>query len=119
MRVALFFGGVVDDESFLRLPDEAGWMAVDGRFGADMFVVRDARFENMEAHDVAHGIVEREREEIEIDDGVEALGEIVEKFVEIALLGDGFADFEQGFELAAGVLVGRLGGVRGRCIWRG
>ena len=80
-----------------------------------MFVVGDARFENVEAHDVAGGIVESEREEIEIDDGVEALGEIVEKCGEVALLGDGFADFEEGFELAAGVLVG-LGGGRG--IWR-
>ncbi len=106
LRVALFFGGVVDDESFLRLPDLAGWVAIDRSFGADVFVVGDARFENVEAHDVAHGIVEREREEIEIDNGVEALGEIVEEFVEVALLRDGFADFEKGFELAAGVLVG-------------
>jgi hypothetical protein len=63
--------------------------------------------------------VEREREEIEIDNGVEALGEIVEEFVEIALLRNGFADFEKGFELAAGVLVrfrsGRGRGGRCRC----
>ena len=51
-----------------------------------------------------------EREEIEIDDGVEAFGEIVEECGEVALLGDGFADFEEGFELAAGVLVGFGGG---------
>ncbi len=108
--VALFFGGVADDESFLSTPDLAGRMAVDGRFGADVFVVRDARFENVEAHDVASGIVESEREEIEIDDGVEALGEIVEECGEVALLGDGFADFEEGFELAAGVFVGLGGG---------
>jgi hypothetical protein len=60
----------------------------------------------VEAHDVADGIVECESEEIEIDDGVEAFGEIVEECGEVALLGDGFADFEEGFELAAGVLVG-------------
>ena len=80
-------------------------MAVNRSFGADVFVVGDARFENVEAHHVAHRIVEREREEIEIDHGMQALGEIVEEFVEVALLGDGFADFEQGFELAARVLV--------------
>ena len=106
LRVALFFGGVTDDESFLRLPDEAGRVAVDGRLGTDRLVVGDARFENVEAHHVARGIVERQREEIEIDDGVETLGKIVEEFGEVALLRDGFADFEKGFELAAGVLVG-------------
>jgi hypothetical protein len=58
--------------------------------------------------------MERQGEEIEIDDGVEALGEIVEEFREIALLRDGFADFEKGFELAAGVLVGGVGASRGR-----
>jgi hypothetical protein len=58
--------------------------------------------------------MERQGEEIEIDDGVEALGEIVEEFREIALLLDGFADFEKGFELAAGVLVGGVGASRGR-----
>ena len=58
LRVALFFSGVADDESFLRPPDLAGWVTVDGRFGADVFVVGDARFENVQAHDVAHGVVE-------------------------------------------------------------
>ena len=99
--VALFFGGVADDESFLGAPDFTGRVTVDGGFGADMFVVGDARFENVETHDVADGIVEREGEEIEIDDGVEALGEIVEECGEVTLLRDGFADFEKGFELAA------------------
>ena len=64
-----------------------------------------ARFENVEAHDVAHGVVEREREEIEIDNGVETLGKVVEERGQIALLSDGLANFEQGFELTAGVLV--------------
>jgi hypothetical protein len=81
-------------------------MPVDGRFRADVFVVRDARFENVQAHDVARGVVERQRKEIEIDDGVEALGEIVEEFGKVALLGDGFADFEKSFELAARVFMG-------------
>ena len=89
-------------------------MTVDGRFGADVLVVRDARFENVEAHDVARGVVKRQGEEIEIDDGVETLGEIVKEFGEVTLLRDGFADFEKGFELAAGVLVGGVGASRGR-----
>jgi malate dehydrogenase len=36
--VALFFGGVADDESFLGAPDFTGRVTVDGGFGADMFV---------------------------------------------------------------------------------
>lgn len=118
--VALFFGGVADHESFLSAPDFAGRVAVHGSFGADVFVVGDARLENVKAHDVADGIVKSERQEIEIDDGVEALGEIVEEDGEVALLGDGFADFEEGFELAAGVFVGLGdgGGGEWRC-WNG
>jgi hypothetical protein len=44
-----------------------------------------------------------ERKEIEVDDGMEAAGKVVEKRGEIALLGDGLTDFEQGFKLAPGV----------------
>jgi hypothetical protein len=57
----------------------------------------------VEAHDITHGIVEHEGEEVEVDDGVQALGKVVEKRGEIALLGDGLADFQQGFELTPGV----------------
>jgi hypothetical protein len=47
--------------------------------------------------------MENEGEEVKIDDAVETLGKVVEKRGEIALLGDGLADFEQGFELTPGV----------------
>jgi len=45
---------------------------------------------------------------------MEAARKIVEKRGEIALLGDGFADFEQGFELTPGMLEGRGEGNFGR-----
>ena len=89
-------------------------MAFDGRFHAGDFFRGDARFENVKAHHVADGIVEDESEEVEFDDGVQAAGEVVEKRGKIALLGDGFADFEQGFELTPGMLEGRGEGDFGR-----
>ena len=67
------------------------------------FSAGDARFQDVQAHDVARGIMENESEEVEVHDGVEALGEIVKKRGQIAMLGDGLADFEQGFELTPGV----------------
>ena len=47
--------------------------------------------------------MKNQSEEIEVDNGVESAGKVVEKRREIALLGDGFADFEQSFELTPGV----------------
>ena len=48
---------------------------------------------------------------------MQALGEVVEKALQIALLGDSFADVEEGFELAAIVVDGGSGaGTRGRRI---
>jgi len=58
--------------------------------------------------------VKDEREEVEVDDGVEAAGKVVEKRGEIALLGDSLADFEQGFELTPGMLERRSKGDFGR-----
>jgi len=107
---ARFFFGVADDEGLLRLPDPAGGVAFDGRFGAGDFFAGDTSFENVEAHDVFCGVVKDEREEVEVDDGVEAAGKVVEKRGEIALLGDSLADFEQGFELTPGMF--KRGGER-------
>jgi len=57
----------------------------------------------VETHDVARGVVENESEKVEVHDGVETLGEVVEKRGEVALLGDGLANLEQGFKLTPGV----------------
>ena len=102
--VAVFLFDIGDDEGKLCLPDPARGMADYGSFRASgLGGMIDARFENMEAHDVAHGIMQYEREKIEIDDGMEALGELVEKRGKIALLGNRLADFEQSSELPPGV----------------
>jgi hypothetical protein len=66
----------------------------------------------VEPHGIANGVVENEDEKIEGQDGVETFGELMEKGFQVTLLSDGFADVEEGFELAAIVLDGRdrLGG---------
>ncbi len=58
--------------------------------------------------------MKNESKEIEINDGVEALGEIVKKSGEVAVLGDGFGYFEQGFELTPGMFERRNRGDFGR-----
>ena len=98
-----FFFDVGDDKGLLRLPDPSGGIVLDGRFRAGGFFIGNTAFENVETHDVARGVVKDKAEEVEVNDGVEARGEVVEKRGKIALLGDGLADFEQGFELAPGV----------------
>ena len=45
---------------------------------------------------------------------MEALGKIVEQGFEVALLGDGFGDFEKGFHLASRVIGGRGRSARSR-----
>jgi hypothetical protein len=78
-------------------------MALDGRLRASRLFCRNIGFENVEAHDVPDGIVENKTKEVEFDNGVQAAGKVVEQRGEIALLSDGLADFEQGFELTPGV----------------
>ena len=107
---ARLFLSVGDDEGLLRLPDPAGRIALDRRLAADGLVTGDPRFQDVQAHDVLGGVVKDEGKEIEIDDRMEAAGEVVEQRGEIALLGDSFADFEQGFELTPGMF--KRGGER-------
>jgi len=95
--------GVADHKGLLRLPDPAGGIALNRRFAAGGLFSGDARGENVKSHDVASRIVEDEGQKIEVDDGAQAVRKIVKQRGEIALLGDGLADFEQGFELTPGV----------------
>jgi hypothetical protein len=101
---ARFFFGIADDKGLLRLPDPASGISLDRGFGARDFFAGDARGENVKAHDVANGIVEDERQEIEVDDGAQAVRKIVKQRGEVTLLGDSLADFKQGFELTPGML---------------
>ncbi len=103
IREARLLIGVADHKGLLRLPDPTGGVAFDGRLAAGGLFAGNARFKNVEAHDVARNVVKNEGEEIEVDNGVEAPGKVVEQRGQIALLGDGLADLEQGFELSPGV----------------
>jgi len=85
------------------LPNPAGGMALDRRFRASRLFCGNMGFENVEAHDVPDGIVENKTKEVEFDDRMEPASKVVEQRGEIALLGDGLADFEQGFKLTPGV----------------
>ena len=49
------------------------------------------RLQNVQPHHISHGIVQDQRQKIEIDDTVEALGKIVKQRRQIALLRDGLA----------------------------
>lgn len=55
-----------------------------------------------------------EGEEIEGQDRVDAFGKLVKEGLEVAMLGNGFADVEEGLELAARLFDGRSGLGRGR-----
>ncbi len=114
IREAVILFRVGDDKRLLRLPDPAGRMAVHRSFAAGFDGSRKTSFENVQAHDVAHGVVKDEGEEIEVHDGMETLGKIVKKCGEVAMLRDGFGHFEQGFELTPGVFERRCGSWFGR-----
>ncbi len=79
-------------------------MVVDTAFGAGAFVGGLTGFEDVQAHYIARGVVKRERQKVEVDHGMQTFGKVVEKRGQIALLRDGFADFQQGFELAPGMI---------------
>ena len=62
------------------------------------------RFKNVKAHDVLGGVMQHQAEKVKINDRVQADGQVVEQCGKIALLRDGLAHLEQGFELVPGVL---------------
>ena len=76
---ARFFLDVADDEGLLRLPDPSGRIVFNGSFRAGGLFTGDARFENVEAHHIADGIMKDEGKKIEVDHGVQALGKVVEQ----------------------------------------
>jgi hypothetical protein len=86
------------------LPDPASGIALDGGFAAGRLFAWKVSFEDMKTHDVANRVVKDKAEEIEINNGVKPRGKVVEERREVALLRDGLADFQQGFELTTGVV---------------
>ena len=54
----------------------------------------------MQPHHITIGVVKHERQEIEINDAMQALRKIVKKGCKVPMLRDRFRHFEQSFELA-------------------
>src|SRR5580692_7155696 len=89
-------------------------MTFHRRFAAGLDGRGQASFENVQTHDVAIGVVQHQREEIEVNDAMKPLCQVVKKRGKIAMLRDRFRHFEQGFELTPGVLQRRSGRWFGR-----
>jgi hypothetical protein len=70
----------------------------------------------VQPHSAAGRIVKNQAKKIELQDGVEAIGKFVEEEFEVSLLGNRFADFEEGFELPHRLREGRRRGDFGSCI---
>src|SRR5271163_2901379 len=78
-------------------------MAFHRRFAPGLDGRWQARFQNVQPHHIAIGIVKHERQEIEVHDTVKPLRKVVKKSREVAMLRDRFRHFEQSFELAPGM----------------
>jgi hypothetical protein len=92
------------------LPDPAGRILFDWRLAARRFFAGQVRFKDVQPHDFLCWVVQDQAEEVKVDDRVQAGGQVMKQRGKIALLRDGLAHFEQGFELAPGVL--QRGGMR-------
>src|SRR6266436_3752173 len=71
-----------------RLPKQRA--AVDEMFPAERLAGLHARFQNVQTHHISYVIVQRERKEIGVDDGVQANGELMEQRLNIAMPRDDF-----------------------------
>ena len=75
-----------------------------GSFFPRDFVGGNARFQNVQSHDVADRVVQHQRQEVELHHPVKPLGELMKKRRQIALLRDGLTHFQQRLQLAPGVV---------------
>jgi hypothetical protein len=87
-------GGIENDKRLLILPNPTGRDLVDGKFAVRLGLDGIVRLEDVKAHGVVGGFVKDKSQKVEGKNAVETLGEIVEEGFEVALLGDGLADFE-------------------------
>ena len=90
-----FLFQVIQDERLLRFPDPAGRRLADLEFGPEAGVPGHFGFEDVQAHDVARGIVQDQVQVLEVHHAVQPLRQFVEQLAEIAVLGDRFGHFEQ------------------------
>ena len=102
--IARVLGGIKNDEWLLMLPNPACRNFFDGKFTVRLGLNGIVRLEDMKAHGVVGGLVKDQSEKVESENAVKPLGEIVEEGLEVALLGNGFGDFQEGFKLTLRVL---------------
>ncbi len=80
----------------LRFPDPTGRRFSDRKFAARTVPSEISfGFENVQAHDVALGVVQDQIQVIEFHDAMQSLREFVEQLAEIAVLRDGFGHFQK------------------------
>jgi hypothetical protein len=109
IRESVIFFRVADDKRLLRLPDPARRMTVHRRFAAGLDRSGKPRLQNVQAHDVALGVMKHQREKIEVHDRMQSHSEVVKKRGQVAMLRDGFSHFEQSFELTPRMFERRCG----------
>src|SRR5579883_1573643 len=116
--IAGVLGCVLNNEWLLVFEDPSGW-GVCGRQFLRAFVLDGLlRDQNVQAHHAAGRVVKNHAEKIELENGVEAIGELVKQRLQIALLGDHLAEIEEGLKLPSGLCAGRRrSDFRGR-YWR-
>ena len=90
-----FLLDVIQDKRLLRFPDPSGGSFSQREFASGAVFPGHFGFEDMQAHDVAHGIVQDQVQVFEFHDAMQAFGEFVEQFAEIAVLRDRFGYFQQ------------------------
>ena len=86
---------VIDHVGLLGLEYAAGRGLAQRGFAAALDTGGLLALENVQAHDLALAVVKEQIQKIEMRDAVQAGAEIVKQFAEIAVMGDGFGDFEQ------------------------
>ena len=89
------FVEVIKNKRLLRFPNPSRGSFVGLKFRAQPGLARHRGFQNVQAHHVARGIVQDQVQIIEIHDAVQALGEVVKQFAQVAVLRNGFGNFEQ------------------------
>ena len=90
-----FFFQVIQDERLLRFPDPAGGRLADLEFSPEAGIPGHFGLEDVQAHDVARGIVQDQVQVFEVHHPMQPLGEFVEQFAEVAVLGNRFGHFQQ------------------------
>jgi hypothetical protein len=90
----------------LRLPDRTCRRLVERFFMSADKLGRHVGLDRLQAHPVLGGIIERERDKIDLDDPGKTAGKIAKQLVQVAMRRDGFCHLEQGLVTLGNRLAG-------------